>query len=112
MNEITVVTMSWWQVALFTMVIFFYGYLLNMLMPLIERKLKEVERRLKEEDKRQKGGVVPQGDMPIVPIQGTVIPKELNEKIDKLFEEYRKKQKIGAPRQKPKPKPRNKGGER
>jgi len=25
MNEITVITMTWWQLAIFTMAIFFYG---------------------------------------------------------------------------------------
>ena len=106
MNEITVVTMSWWQVALFTMVIFFYGYLLNMLTPLIEKKLREVEWELKQKTKLREVLQLIKEDTLKPNKEGYLLSPEVAEEFFKYIAALEPL--MGAPRQKPKPKPRNK----
>ena len=51
MNELTVITMTWWQLALFTGAIFFYGAFANEFLP---RFLKRLIDRLESKDKEVK----------------------------------------------------------
>lgn len=39
MNEITVVSMNWWQLVLFTMAIFFYGAFFKEFIPRVIEKI-------------------------------------------------------------------------
>lgn len=55
MNEVYIITASWWQVALYSMIMVFYGVGLMKLAPLIEKKL---DRFIKDLKKQQKADVI------------------------------------------------------
>ena len=52
MDEITVVTMTWWQLALFTGFVFFYGAFMYEILPIfLKRFADKLEKKIKENEK-------------------------------------------------------------